>query len=84
MSLDVWPAGLIADNKKGQGRIGLAPLDDVLFQQAASANALIYRLPPWTVFSGGFADQLVWQSAEPVPGCLRHLFGAAVTALFHS
>jgi len=31
MSLDVWPSGLVEDKKKGQGRIGLALLDDGFF-----------------------------------------------------
>jgi hypothetical protein len=43
MSLDVWPSGLNADNKKGQGRIGPAPLDDGFFSATGGDRECDYR-----------------------------------------
>ena len=50
MSLDVWQSALIKEKKKGQGRIGLALLDDGLLKQPDIEMAIVYRLPPWIVF----------------------------------
>jgi len=54
MSLDVWPAGLIEGKKKGQGRIGLALLDDVFIKATGYRDN----------------DCLLVAAVDSLPGCL--------------
>jgi len=83
MSLDVWLSGLLAGNKKGQGRIGPAPLDDGFISATGYRERDVRPVAARVSYFNGFADQHDRQSAESLPGRLRHLVGASVTPLFH-